>query len=210
MVHIMSLTPAQERVLAFIRKHQEVHGAPPTLAEIALGLGFRSVNAAADHVRALQRKGALTVAAKQSRGIRLAETEAETDIEQGLPLIGRVAAGQPILALEHIDSYYQVDARLFARPADYLLRVRGDSMIDAGIFDGDLIAVARTEEARNGQIVVARLGDEVTVKRFRREGQQVWLLAENVHYAPITVDLDRQPLAIEGLCVGVIRRTLSS
>jgi repressor LexA len=173
-------------------------GYPPTRAEIARQLGFRSANAAEDHLRALERKGMITIEAGAARGIRLTEG-------LGIPLIGRVAAGQPILAEAHIQSRHQIDPGLFRPRADYLLKVRGMSMRDAGILDGDLLAVHKTAEARSGQIVVARLHDEVTVKRLRRRGSVVELLPENPDFAPITVDLKREALAIEGIAVGLVR-----
>jgi repressor LexA len=192
------LTPRQEQVLQLIREYAEATGFPPTRAEIAKALGFRSVNAAEEHLRALARKGAIELLPGASRGIRLKEIG-------GLPVVGRVAAGSPILAEEHIETRYQLDPALFHPRADYLLRVRGMSMRDAGILDEDLLAVHRTHEVRNGQIVVARLTDEVTVKRFERRGHRVRLLPENPEFSPIEVDLRREPLEIEGLGVGVIR-----
>ncbi|NIR62180.1 MAG: repressor LexA [Gammaproteobacteria bacterium] len=200
----LDLTPRQQEILELIQEHIETAGAPPTRAEIARALGFRSANAAEEHLRALARKGAIELTPGASRGIRLLQVEA------GLPVVGRVAAGSPILAEQHIEDHYRIDAALFHPRADYLLRVRGDSMIEAGILNGDLLAVHRTAEARNGQIVVARLEDEVTVKRFRRRGNTVWLEPENADYDPIEVDLREAALAIEGLGVGVIRngRTL--
>ena len=176
-----------------------------TEAEIAEALGFRSSNASEDHLRALARKGAIELVPGASRGIRLKDSLRE---QMGLPLVGRVAAGQPILAQEHIEAHYQIDPSLFHPKPHYLLKVQGMSMKDAGILDGDLLAVHRTPEALNGQIVVARLDDEVTVKRFRRDGRRVVLLPENDDFEPITVDLQRQELVIEGLGVGVIRTLL--
>jgi len=192
------LTPRQAEVLRLIGDFLQSTGFPPTRAEIAKALGFRSANAAEDHLRALERKGFIEMLAGASRGIRLKE-------QLGLPLVGRVAAGSPILAEEHVQGRYQVDPELFKPRADYLLKVRGLSMRDAGILEGDLLAVHRTAEARSGQIVVARLHDEVTVKRYRRQGSQVQLLPENPDFAPIYVDLRRDPLAIEGIGVGIIR-----
>lgn len=179
---------------------------PPTRAEIADQLGFRSVNAAEEHLRALNRKGAIELLPGTSRGIRLKDVIRE---QIGLPLVGRVAAGHPILAQEHIEGRYQVDPALFDEAPHYLLRVRGMSMKDAGILDGDLVAVKRTPEVRNLQIVVARLEDEVTVKRYRQEGTWVWLLPENADFAPIRVNLEQQPLTIEGVVVGVVRDQVS-
>jgi len=192
------LTIRQAEILELIRIHIEDSGYPPTRAEICQHFGFKSPNAAEQHLRALARKGAIEIAGGASRGIRLTE-------EKGLPVIGRVAAGSPILAVENVESRYQVDTRLFKPRADYLLRVDGTSMRGIGILDGDLLAVHHTPEARNGQIVVARLDDEVTVKRFQRQGGKVRLLPENPEFDPIEIDLKRQELAIEGLGVGVIR-----
>ena len=194
----MKLTPRQQEILDFIRSTLEVLGAPPTRMEISSAFGFASPNAAEDHLKALAKKGAIVLEPGSARGIRLVE-------QLGLPLIGSVAAGSPILAEEHVQGRYQVDPSLFTPRADYLLRVRGLSMRDAGILDGDLLAVHRTEEARTGQIVVARVHDEVTVKRFRRRGATVELLPENPDFKPIVVDTREEPLAIEGIGVGVIR-----
>ncbi len=193
-----NLTPRQAQILQLIRDAIEAVGYPPTRAEIARQLGFRSANAAEDHLRALARKGMITIEAGAARGIRLTEG-------LGIPLIGRVAAGQPILAEAHIQSRHQIDPGLFKPRADYLLKVRGMSMRDVGILDGDLLAVHKTDEARSGQIVVARLHDEVTVKRLRRRGSMVELLPENPDFAPISVDLKREALAIEGIAVGLVR-----
>ncbi len=192
------LTARQAEVLQLIADFLQATGFPPTRAEIAAQLGFRSANAAEDHLRALERKGYIEMLPGASRGIRLREN-------QGLPVVGRVAAGSPILAEQHIQSRYQLDPALFNPRADYLLKVRGMSMRDAGILEGDLLAVHRTSEARSGQIVVARLGNEVTVKRFKRQGNQVQLLPENPDFDPILVDLKRDFFAIEGLGVGIIR-----
>lgn len=191
------LTPRQNQVLDFIRQYAEAESVPPTLHEIAQGMGFASDNAARDHVRALARKGAIELVGGASRGIRL--------VDAGVPIVGRVAAGQPILAAENVESRLPVGSGLFAQQPDYFLRVVGESMREAGIMDGDLLAVSKTDEARNGQIVVARLDDEVTVKEFRRDGRQVRLIAHNPAFAPIIVDLATQPLAIEGRAVGVLR-----
>jgi repressor LexA len=195
---MIPLTPRQAEILQFIRDALQESGMPPTREEIMRAFGFRSPNAAQAHLQALARKGVIELRAGASRGIRLRDGG-------GLPLVGRVAAGQPILAEQHIEDHYSVDPRLFTPAPDYLLRVRGQSMRDAGILDGDLLAVHRTPEARNGQIVVARLEDEVTVKRFRRRGNRVTLLPENPEFEPIVVDLRREPLVIEGIGVGVIR-----
>lgn len=175
---------------------------PPTRAEIARAIGFRSVNAAEEHLRALERKGAIELLPGTSRGIRLKDALRE---QLGLPLIGRVAAGNPILAEEHIEGHYEIDLTLFASIPHFLLRVHGMSMRDAGILDGDLVAVHRSPEVRNRQIVVARLEDEVTVKRYRQEGHKVWLLPDNPEFDPIQVDLREQTLTIEGVVVGVVR-----
>jgi repressor LexA len=192
------LTARQAQILEWIREHLVATGFPPTRAEIAKALGFRSANAAEDHLRALARKGAIELSPGASRGIRLKDGG-------GIPLVGRVAAGSPILAVEHIESRYQIDNALFKPRADYLLRVRGMSMRDAGILDGDLLAVHRTSEARSGQVVVARVNEEVTVKRLKRRGYQVQLLPENPDFKPILLDLRRDSLAIEGVGVGLIR-----
>ena len=194
------LTQQQSRILKLIRKAMERTGLPPTRAEIAHAMEFRSPNAAEEHLRALERKGAIEIVKGSARGIRLME-----EAQLGLPLIGRVAAGSPILAEENVQAHYQVDPDLFKPSADYLLKVRGMSMRDAGILDGDLLAVHRTSEARSGQVVVARVHDEVTVKRLRRKGAIVELLPENPEFEPIVVDTRRDPLDIEGLAVGIIR-----
>ncbi len=202
---MLKLTPRQTEILAFIKQCLEDNGYPPTRAEIAQALGFKSPNAAEEHLKALARKGAIEMTPGASRGIRIPGFEAGTE-DEGLPVVGRVAAGAPILAQQHIEESCRIDPQFFHPKADFLLRVRGMSMKDIGILDGDLLAVHRTQEARNGQIVVARLDDEVTVKRFKREGNSVWLIAENADFAPIQVDLEQQDLVIEGLSVGVIRR----
>ena len=199
----MKLTARQSQVLDIIRRYLDETGYPPTRAEIAAELGFRSVNAAEEHLRALARKGAIEMVPGASRGIRL--PEAEPDL--GLPVIGQVAAGSPILAQEHVEDHCALQPNFFSPKADYLLRVRGMSMKDIGILDGDLLAVHRTQDVQNGQIVIARVGDEVTVKRFRKDGDKVWLIAENEEFSPIEVDLTEQELFIEGLGVGVIRRS---
>ena len=201
-----ALTERQNEVLRLIRELTEVSGYPPTRAEIAQRMGFRSVNAAEQHLRALEKKGALEISSGASRGIRVLDNRpAGRGRLLELPVVGRVAAGSPILAEEHLQGRYQVDPNLFTPRADYLLRVRGMSMRDVGILEGDLLAVHRTHEARSGQIVVARLADEVTVKRYRRRGQTVALEAENAEFPPIEVDLRRDALTIEGIAVGVIR-----
>jgi len=197
------LTPRQSQVLDLIRQYINDTGYPPTRADIAAELGFRSPNAAEEHLKALARKGAIEIIPGTSRGIRLPDAE-----QPGLPLVGRVAAGNPILAEENIEDRIDIPAGFFQPRADYLLRVRGDSMIDAGILDGDLLAVHKTQQATNGQIVVARIEDEVTVKRFQRTRRrnQILLLPENPDYQPIEVDLANPAFAIEGLSVGVIRQ----
>lgn len=199
----MKLTKRQSEVLDCIRHHIETTGYPPTRADIARELGFRSANAAEEHLKALARKGAIEIIPGTSRGIRLPEADHSQD---GLPIIGQVAAGEPILAQEHIDNYCTIGADFFHPRADYLLRVRGMSMKNVGILDGDLLAVHQTREAHEGQIVVARIGEDVTVKRFHREGRMVYLIAENEEFEPIEVDLAEQELTIEGLGVGVIRQ----
>lgn len=198
---MLTLTARQREILEFIRGFMDIEGFPPTRAEIAQALGFRSANAAEDHLKALERKGAIEMLAGTSRGIRLIGGSDET----GLPVVGRVAAGNPILAEQHIERRYRLDPKLFRPRAHYLLRVKGLSMRDAGLLEGDLLAVHRVGQAENGQIVVARLEDEVTVKRFRRRGNVVRLLPENPEFEPIVVDLRRRDLVIEGIGVGVIR-----
>src|SRR5438477_1748059 len=201
------LTERQGEILRLIKQLTEVSGFPPTRAELAERMGFRSVNAAEQHLRALEKKGAIDIEAGASRGLRVRDAKPSGKLGRllELPVIGRVAAGSPMLAEEHIVDRYQVDPNLFTPRADYLLRVRGMSMRDAGILEGDLLAVHRTQEARSGQIVVARLADEVTVKRWRRRGHLVQLEAENPEFKPIEVDLRSEPLTIEGIAVGVIR-----
>jgi len=212
------LTARQQEILDFIRREIQRTGFPPTRAEIAQALGFKSPNAAVEHVRALARKGAIILTAGASRGIRLAEPYAQPHAEPGLaasnqqaftlqlPLVGRVAAGSPMLATEHIEREVAVEPGLFSPAPDYLLRVRGLSMRDAGILEGDLLAVKKAPEARNGQIVVARLGDEVTVKRLQRKGNSIQLLPENPDFSPIVVT-QADDFAIEGIAVGLIRNT---
>jgi repressor LexA len=216
------LTARQQQILDLIQNAITLTGSPPTRAEIATELGFRSANAAEEHLQALARKGAIELVSGTSRGIRL-KSEALRSINESrnkqfplslpglsqlmLPLIGRVAAGSPILAQEHIDQTYYVESSLFQRKPDYLLKVRGMSMRDAGIMDGDLLAVQSTRDAKNGQIVVARLGDEVTVKRFRRTKDLIELCPENPDYQIIVVE-PGEPFEIEGLAVGLIRNTM--
>jgi repressor LexA len=197
------LTPRQRQVLRFIQDSLDEQGLPPTRAEIATALGFKSANAAEDHLRALQRKGVLDLLPGASRGIQLKDSLRE---QFGLPLIGRVAAGRPILAEENIEARYQIDPELFQPRPHYLLKVRGMSMRNAGILDGDLVAVHRTPEVRNRQIVVARLENEVTVKRYRQDGSIAWLLPENEDFEPIRVDLREESMTIEGIVVGVLRQ----
>jgi len=196
------LTPRQKQILEMIQEFIAETGMPPTRAEIAGELGFKSANAAEEHLRALQKKGVLELLPGASRGIQLKDSLRD---QMGLPLIGRVAAGSPILAQEHIEAHYKLDPQLFNPKPHYLLRVHGMSMKDAGILDGDLVAVHRTPEVRSRQIIVARLDDEVTVKRYRQNGSLVSLLPENDEFEPIEVDLRKQVLVIEGVVVGVIR-----
>ena len=200
------LTPRQSQILQMIQEFISESGMPPTRAEIARELGFKSANAAEDHLRALQRKGVLELVPGASRGIQLKDSLRD---QLGLPLVGRVAAGSPILSEEHIETHYKIDQALFNPKPHYLLRVEGMSMKDAGILDGDLVAVHRTPEVRSRQIVVARVDDEVTVKRYRQDGSTVWLLPENEDFEPIKVDLSEQSMMIEGVVVGVIRDGLS-
>ena len=200
------LTSRQAEVLSFIQSFIDETGMPPTRAEIARALGFRSANAAEEHLRALQRKGVIDLLPGASRGIQLGDGLREPGL---LPLVGRVAAGHPILAQENIEGRYRVDASLFNPKPHYLLRVQGMSMKGAGILDGDLVAVCRTPEVRNGQVVLARLEEEVTVKRYRQEGPVVWLLPENPDFEPIRIDLQEDPMVIEGVVVGVLRNRLS-
>ncbi len=206
MISGTELTARQAEVFQFIQQFMETTGMPPTRAEIARSLGFRSANAAEEHLRALQRKGVIELLSGTSRGIRVLESGSE----EGLPLVGRVAAGQPVLATEHIEARYRLDLALFNPKPHYLLRVHGMSMRDAGILDGDLVAVCRQPDVRNGQIVVARLEDEVTVKRYRQAGTMVTLLPQNPDYQPIKVDLKAEHLVIEGVVVGVIRNGMST
>ena len=204
----LPLTARQQQILDWIRVHLETTGMPPTRAEIAAGLGFRTASSAEDHLRALARKGVLELTPGASRGLRL--TESPELPGTGLPLVGRVAAGHPILAAPHIETRVRLDPALFTPRADYLLRVHGASMKNAGILDGDLLAVHHSAEARSGQIVVARIGEEVTVKRLRREGTRILLVAENPDFAPIVVEGKRAALTIEGIAVGLIRSSRSS
>jgi len=196
------LTKRQQEIYDLIKDKIKDTGMPPTRAEIAKFFGFKSANAAEEHLKALAKKGYIEMLAGTSRGIRLVEELLE---DEGLPLIGRVAAGEPILAQEHVEEHYKMDGNLFHPAADYLLRVNGESMKDIGIMDGDLLAVHQTTDVRNGQVVVARVEDDVTVKRFKREGNIVYLQAENEAFEPITVDLANQQFNIEGIAVGIIR-----
>ncbi len=203
-----ALTPRQQKVYDFVRSHLESTGMPPTRAEIAKELGFRSPNAAEEHLKALARKGVIEILSGTSRGIRLLLNEEQSAVEEeeeGLPLIGRVAAGAPILAQQHIEGSYKVDASMFKPQAHFLLKVYGMSMKDIGILDGDMLAVHRTQDVRNGQVVVARIEDEVTVKRLEKKGATVYLHAENEEFKPIVVDLKTEQLEIEGIEVGIIR-----
>lgn len=215
------LTARQQQILELIQSAIARTGAPPTRAEIASELGFKSANAAEEHLQALARKGMIELVSGTSRGIRLRSEDLQSINESRgrqltlplpslaqlmLPLIGRVAAGSPILAQEHVDQTYHVERSLFQRTPDYLLRVRGMSMRDVGIIDGDLLAVQSTKEAKNGQIVVARLGDDVTVKRFMRRQHLIELHAENPDYKTIVVE-PGEPFEIEGLAVGLIRNS---
>jgi repressor LexA len=203
-----ALTARQRQILDWIRSYLETTGMPPTRAEIATGLGFSTPSSAEDHLQALARKGAIEMLPGASRGLRLKDLPG-APMQGTLPLVGRVAAGSPILAAQHIEGRYRVDPQLFTPRADYLLRVRGESMRDAGVLDGDLLAVHSASEARNGQIVVARIGgnagDEVTVKRFRKRGRDIVLMPENAAFEPIVVDPRTTPFAIEGIAVGLVR-----
>jgi repressor LexA len=199
------LTKRQEQVFELIKVFIKDTGMPPTRVEIADALGFRSANAAEEHLKALAKKGVIQMVPGASRGIRLVEDDSSE--QNGLPLIGKVAAGEPILAQEHIESHYDVDPNLFKPTADYLLRVDGMSMKDIGILDGDLLAVHKAQVARNGQVVVARVDNDVTVKRLEQKGNKVYLHAENEEFSAIEVDLESESFAIEGLAVGVIRNS---
>ncbi|MBA33914.1 MAG: repressor LexA [Oleispira sp.] len=198
---MIKLTSRQQEVLDLIKRAIATTGFPPTRAEIAEQLGFRSPNAAEEHLKALARKGAIEMMPGASRGIRIVEEQ-----QLGLPIIGRVAAGEPILAQEHVEDHCEIPANWFKPSADFLLEVHGESMINIGIMDGDLIAVHKTEVARNGQVVVARVEDDVTVKRYQKNRNKVTLLAENDDFEPIEVNLKDTNFSIEGLYVGVIRR----
>jgi len=196
-----ALTKRQEDVLNFIKNHIAEYGLPPTRLEIANSLGFRSPNAAEEHLRALRRKNAITMIPNASRGIQIVNH----NNENGIPLVGQVAAGHPILAAENIDEHYEIPHQLFSPSADFLLRVQGMSMKNAGIMDGDLLAVHKCQNVENNQVVVARLDNEVTVKRFKRKQNKIYLMPENEDFAPIIVDSKESSFAIEGLGVGIIR-----
>ena len=202
--HARRLTSRQRQILDWIRSFIETRRMPPTRAEIAAGLGFSSPSSAEDHLQALAKKGALEIVPGAARGLRLKDIPG-VPAQGTLPLVGRVAAGSPILALENVEAHYSVDPELFAPRADYLLRVRGTSMQDVGILDGDLLAVHRVADARAGQIVVARIEDEVTVKRFKRRGREIVLSAENPEFEPIVIDPKQTAFAIEGIAVGLLR-----
>ncbi len=227
MIDSPKLTERQQQILDLVQSAIERTGAPPTRAEIAAELGFRSANAAEEHLQALARKGVIELVGGTSRGIRLKSDTLRalnaarlsqfgkqfslplpSLAQLTLPLVGRVAAGSPILAQEHVDQNYVVEASLFARKPDYLLKVRGMSMRDAGILDGDLLAVQKGKDAKNGQIVVARLGDDVTVKRFRRTRDHIELIPENPDFSTIVVAPDDASFELEGLAVGLIRNTM--
>ncbi|ABR74247.1 repressor LexA [Actinobacillus succinogenes] len=202
---VKPLTARQQEVYNFLKHYIETTGMPPTRAEISRELGFRSPNAAEEHLKALARKGAVEILAGTSRGIRLL-LDAANDEPEGLPLIGQVAAGEPILAEQHIEGTYRVDPDMFKPQADFLLKVNGQSMKNIGILDGDLLAVHSTKDVRNGQVIVARIEDEVTVKRLERKGDVIYLHAENEEFAPIVVNLrEQERFEIEGIAVGIIR-----
>ena len=199
------LTARQQEVLDLLKRHLETTGMPPTRAEISRELGFKSANAAEEHLKALSRKGAIEIIPGASRGIRILDNSSNDEFD-GLPLVGRVAAGEPILAEQHIEATYRVDADMFKPQADFLLKVYGLSMKNVGILDGDLLAVHSTKDVRNGQIVVARIEDEVTVKRLEKKGSTIYLHAENEEFDPIVVNLEEQKnFEIEGIAVGIIR-----
>ena len=207
-LEVPRLTARQQQILDWIRGHLETNGMPPTRAEIAAGLGFSTASSAEDHLQALAKKGVIEITPGAARGLRLRDLPG-LPVQGTLPLVGRVAAGNPILAAEHIEAQYRIDAALFTPRADYLLRVKGASMQGIGILDGDLLVVHKTADARSGQIVVARLGEDVTVKRLKRRGREITLVAENAAFAPIVVDPARTSFAIEGIAVGVIRPSRS-
>ena len=208
---MIKLTARQEQILNLIKDAIDNTGFPPTRAEIANELGFKSANAAEEHLQALARKGAIEISPGTSRGIRLIGASVEAmpmpppSMMLSLPLVGRVAAGSPILAQEHVETNYSVDPTMFSARPDFLLKVKGWSMRDAGIMDGDLLAVKKVDTAKNGQIVVARIGDEVTVKRYRKTGALIELLPENPDFQIIRVDPETDEFALEGLAVGLMR-----
>jgi len=215
---MLKLTARQEQILNLIKEAIDNTGFPPTRAEIAQELGFRSANAAEEHLQALARKGAIEISPGTSRGIRLLGANAAPSTPEpvaiphvpaallmSLPLVGRVAAGSPILAQEHVEANYAVDPAMFSAKPDFLLKVKGWSMRDAGICDGDFLAVKKVDSAKNGQIVVARIGEEVTVKRYRKNGAVIELLPENPEFSVITVDPQTDEFALEGLAVGLMR-----
>ena len=208
---MIKLTPRQEQILNLIRDAIDNTGFPPTRAEIANELGFKSANAAEEHLQALARKGAIEISPGTSRGIRLIGASLDViplvppTLMMSLPLVGRVAAGSPILAHEHVEATYSVDPAMFSAKPDFLLKVRGWSMRDAGIMDGDLLAVKKVDSAKNGQIVVARIGDDVTVKRYKKTGSIIELLPENPDFKVIRVDPELDDFTLEGLAVGLMR-----
>jgi repressor LexA len=208
---MIKLTARQEQILNLIKDAIDNTGFPPTRAEIANELGFKSANAAEEHLQALARKGAIEISPGTSRGIRLLGASVDTipmpppALMMSLPLVGRVAAGSPILAQEHVEATYSVDPAMFSSKPDFLLKVRGWSMRDAGIMDGDLLAVKKIDSAKNGQIVVARIGDDVTVKRYKKTGSVIELLPENPDFKVIRVDPEQDEFALEGLAVGLMR-----
>ncbi|MFA7607511.1 MAG: transcriptional repressor LexA [Rhodocyclaceae bacterium] len=201
----LKLTVRQREILEFIRESLITQGRPPTRAEVCTAFGFKSPNAAESHLRALAAKGAIILEEGRARGIRLPPS---MSTDPGLPIVGKVAAGVPIMAIEHIESHHRIDPALFDAKPDFLLRVSGMSMRDAGILDGDLLAVKQTHEARNGQVVVVRVNDEVTVKTFSRQGARVCLLPANPEFSPIEVDLRTTELNIEGRVVGLLRKNV--
>lgn len=198
------LTARQQEIFDFVKQHIETTGMPPTRVEIAREIGFKSPNAAEEHLKALARKGYIEMLSGTSRGIRILVEELAAN-DDGLPLIGKVAAGSPIMAIEHVENHYPINGAMFSPPADYLLKVQGNSMEKIGILDGDLLAVHKTTSVRNGQVVVARVDDEVTVKRLERKGDLIYLHPENDELQTIVVDPRTSFIEIEGLAVGVIR-----
>lgn len=217
-IELKPLTKRQQQIFDFILECMVANGAPPTRVEIAEHFGFRSANAAEDHLKALDKKGHIELRSGTSRGIFITEaaralSNFENDAPElgdanGMAVIGDVAAGAPIFASQHVQKMVSVDQSLFSEKADFLLKVRGDSMINIGIFEQDLLAIRKADTARDNEIVVARIDDEVTVKRYQRHGASVSLIAENDDYSPIEVDLQTQSFAIEGVVVGLIRQGL--